>query len=86
MLPGCFSIVNQAFAFHSSEKEQARKTIKEAKEAGVTKEEFQKEFLWYLWKQDLHESTIKAHITKQLKRLDKMWPVKRPRAATKKKL
>jgi hypothetical protein len=67
----CFA--DSIFGKEKSERDHARKLLKEAHDSGDTKEYVQKEFLWYLWQQNLHSDSMKDRMQRAMDGIEKMW-------------
>lgn len=48
-VPGCFGDQDVIFANHPSDEQRARETIRDAKNAGASKDEFRKEAIWHIY-------------------------------------
>lgn len=53
--------------------EQAKNVIKEAKQAGASFEEFEKEVVWHCYQEVKTPNDLREHIEKQSAKLKKMW-------------
>jgi hypothetical protein len=73
MLPGCFGKMDRQFAIHPEDEKRAKKAIAAAKEAGVSRAEFQQEMNSYLDKNVGNQNHRAALAMKQAKKLEKMW-------------
>jgi hypothetical protein len=74
-VPGCFGSADVLFAVHPLDKERAKEAIKEAKQAGATRDDFEKEMVWHIYKQVTAEGMLQSHIKNEVKKLHKMWKI-----------
>ena len=68
----CFGVVDCVFAGHPMDEGQAKELIKEAKQAGASFEDFEKEVVWHCYKElkvSPNHLSLKEHIDKQVNRL-----------------
>ena len=68
-LPACFA--DFKFAKEETERELAKTAMREAADDGITKEEFKKEVLWYLYESDVQ--MMKDRMDIAVKAIDKLW-------------
>lgn len=73
MLPGCFGRIDRQFAIHPDDEKRAQKAITAAKNAGASRDEFQRELNLYLDKNVGNQNHRAALAMKQAKKLQKMW-------------
>ena len=73
MIPSCFGATDGIFASHPSDEQQAKDAIAMAQKVGATRDDFEKEMLWYLYKNVKHRETFLELADNQVKKLDKMW-------------
>jgi hypothetical protein len=70
---GCFGNNDVEFAVHPMDQRRAKELIAAAQAAGATRDDFEKEMEWHVYKNRKYE--MQAHLEKQVKRLHKMWKV-----------
>ena len=73
MIPSCFGVTDGIFASHPSDEQQAKDAIAIAHKAGATRDDFEKEMLWHLYKNVKHRELFLELADNQVKKLDKMW-------------
>ncbi|MEK8139347.1 hypothetical protein [Morganella morganii] len=61
------------FAGHSIDKANAQQAIADAKAAGASFEDFEKEMVWHIYKKVTSAEMLKGHIDKQLATAKNMW-------------
>jgi hypothetical protein len=69
----CFGDQDVIFAGHSLDEKRAKEAIKEAKTAGASRDDFEKEMVWHIYKNVTADGLLQPHIKEQVKRLHKMW-------------
>ncbi len=72
---GCFGNQDVIFAGHPSDEKWAKEAIKEAKESGASRDDFEKEMVWHIYKHVKAPGMLEPHIKEQIKRLHKLWKV-----------
>jgi hypothetical protein len=61
------------FAGHPDDEKRAKEAIKDAKAAGATFEDFEKEIVWHCYKKFTAQGMQQAHIEKQVACARKLW-------------
>ena len=61
------------FASQPMDEERAKQAIREAKTAGASRDDFEKEMVWHIYKNVTADGFLQEHIKEQVKRLHKMW-------------
>ena len=61
------------FALHPSDAARGKAAIKEAREAGVTFDDYEKEIVWHCHRNYTAPGRQQAHIAKQVARAQKLW-------------
>jgi hypothetical protein len=74
-ISGCFGDQDAIFAGHPMDKQRAKEAIKEAKANGASRDDFEKEMVWYIYKHVKAPGMLQPHITEQIKRLHKLWKI-----------
>jgi hypothetical protein len=74
-VPACFGDQDVIFAVHPSDHGQAKDAIKAARESGASRDDFEKEMVWHIYKRVTAEGMLQPHIKEQVKQLYKMWKV-----------
>jgi hypothetical protein len=69
----CFGNQDMIFAGHPSDEKQAKEAIKEARKSGASRDDFEKEMVWHIYKRVTADGMLQPHIKEQVKRLYKMW-------------
>jgi hypothetical protein len=72
----CFGNQDVIFAVHPMDEERAKQAIREAKAAGASRDDFEKEMVWHMYKNFTAEGLQQQHMKDQVRRLHKMWPIK----------
>ena len=72
-VPACFGEQDLIFASHPTDEERAKKAIREAKAAGASRDDFEKEMVWYIYKNVTADGFLQEHTKEQVRRLHKMW-------------
>jgi hypothetical protein len=72
-ISGCFGCEDCIFAGYHNDEKCAKDTIKAAKSAGATFEEFEKEVVWHCYKKVTASGMLQDHIQKQVAKLKKLW-------------
>lgn len=72
-VPGCFGDQDVIFAGHPLDEGRAKQAIKDAKAAGATKDDFEKEMVWHVYKNVKNPDVRNERFSDQAKKLDKMW-------------
>jgi hypothetical protein len=70
---GGFGLVDVIFANHPLDKQRALDAIKEAKAAGASRDDFEKEMVWYIYKNVTAPGALQDHIAKQVATLCQLW-------------
>jgi hypothetical protein len=73
MIPGCFGNQDRIFAGHPMDEERAKEAIKAAKAAKATRDDFEKELLWDVYKNVKNHDVFWDLVEKQKKKLANMW-------------
>jgi hypothetical protein len=73
MISGTFGNQDRIFAGHPLDEGRAKETIKAAKAAGATREDFEKELLWDVYKHVKNREVFWELVDKQNAKLKKMW-------------
>ena len=73
MIPSCFGATDGIFASHQSDEAQVKDAIALAQKAGATRDDFEKEMLWYVYKNVKHRESFWELVDNQVKNLEKMW-------------
>jgi hypothetical protein len=71
-IPGCFGAKDALFANHPRDERRAEEAIKNAKAAGATFEDFEKEIVWYCYK-EVTGTHFQEHLGKQVAKARKLW-------------
>ncbi len=74
-VPACFGNQDVIFAVHPLDSERAKEAIAAAKAAGASRDDFEKEMVWHIYKSVTAEGMLQPHIKEQVGRLHKMWKV-----------
>jgi hypothetical protein len=74
-VPGGFGSRDVVFAGHPLDEKRARAAIKKAKESGATRDDFEKEMVWHIYKNVTADGMLQKHIKEQVRRLHRMWKV-----------
>jgi hypothetical protein len=53
-VPACFGDQDLVFASDPTDEERAKKAIREAKAAGASRDDFEKEMVWHIYKKTIH--------------------------------
>ena len=72
-VPACFGDQDLISASHPTDEERAKKAIREAKAAGASRDDFEKEMVWHIYKNVTADGFLQEHIKEQVRRLHKMW-------------
>jgi hypothetical protein len=72
-VPGCFGRQDAIFAVHPMDSKRAEEAIQAARAAGASPDDFEKEMVWYIYKNVTAEGMLQSHIKDQVTRLHKMW-------------
>ena len=70
---GGFGEADVIFAGHPLDEDRAKKAIKAAKDAGASRDEFEKELVWHVYKNVQAADYLKEHLDKTVKKLHKLW-------------
>lgn len=70
---GGFGIVDCIFAGHPLDRERAQKAIADAKKAGASFSDFEKEMVWHIYKNFKAPDLLQEHIEKQVSAAKKLW-------------
>jgi hypothetical protein len=73
MIPSCFGATDGIFASHQSDEQQAKDAIAMAQKAGATRDDFEKEMLWHVYKNVKHRELFWEVVDTQVKKLQRMW-------------
>jgi hypothetical protein len=73
MIPSCFGAADGIFAGHPSDVAQAKDAIAMAQKAGATRDDFEKEMLWHVYKNAKHRESFWEIVDNQAKKLEQMW-------------
>jgi hypothetical protein len=76
---GCFGNADVEFATHPSDEKRAKELIAEAKAAGATREDFEKEMVWHIYKKVTAEGLLQPHIANQMKNCTECGSDRQPR-------
>src|SRR5262245_7085755 len=72
-VPACFGEQDLIFAWHPTDEERTKKAIREAKAAGASRDDFEKEMVWHIYKNVTADGFLQEHTKEQVRRLHKMW-------------
>ena len=72
-VPGGFGEVDVIFAVHPLAPERAKNAIKAAKIAGASRDDFEKEMVWHIYKKVTASAHLGPHIHEQVRRMHKLW-------------
>ncbi len=72
-VPGCFGSVDTKFGAHPSDEIFAKTVIREAKTAGASFQDFEKEIVWHCYKNVIADNFLEKHIQEQVKRAKTLW-------------
>jgi hypothetical protein len=72
-IAGCFGVADAKFALHPADEDRARDAIREAKADGATRDDFEKELLWYVYQRVRHHNGFWKLVDSQKKTLDHIW-------------
>jgi len=70
---GCFGNVDMIFANHPLDKQRALEAIKEAKVAGASRDDFEKEMVWHIYRNVTAQGALQGHIAEQVATLRQLW-------------
>jgi hypothetical protein len=70
---GGFGANDCLFAVHSLDEKRAKDAIKAAKAAGATRDDFEKEMVWHIYKNVTADGALQGHLATELAKLDKLW-------------
>jgi hypothetical protein len=73
MIPSCFGATDGIFAGNQSDEAQVKDAIAMAQKAGATRDDFEKEMLWHVYKNVKHRESFWELVDNQVKQLEKMW-------------
>lgn len=68
-----FGDMDCIFAGHPRDEQDAQKAIADAKAAGASFEDFEKEMVWHIYKHVTASGMLQDHIKKQVATARKMW-------------
>ena len=72
-VPGGFGNQDVIFANHPSDEQGAKDSIKNAKEAGASKDDFRKEAIWHVYK-NVTNPSVRQELFEQLeKKIESLW-------------
>ena len=60
-------------ASHPTDEERAKKAIREAKAAGASRDDFEKEMVWHIYKNVTADGFLQERTKERVRRLHKMW-------------
>ena len=69
-VPACFGDQDLIFASHPTDEERAKKAIREAKAAGASRDDFEKEMVWHIYKNVTADGFLQEHTKEQVRRLE----------------
>jgi len=69
----CFGCDDAKFALHSSNEKAAKEMIKEAKKAGVSFADIEKEVVYFCYKNVTADNILQSHIQEQVAQLKNLW-------------
>ena len=72
-VPGGFGIADSIFAGHPLDAQRAKAAIKDAKAAGATFEDFEKEVVWHVYQNVTAPGAQQQHIADQVETARKLW-------------
>jgi hypothetical protein len=73
LVSACFGNQDCIFAVHPMDEQRAKEAIKAAKAAGASRDDFEKEMVWHMYKKVTAEGLLQSHIKEQVARLHRMW-------------
>jgi hypothetical protein len=68
-----FGIADIEFAIHPSDTARAKAAIKDAKAAGATFDDFEKEVVWHCYRKVTAPGALQPHIARQVMRAKALW-------------
>ena len=69
----CFGEMDVIFANHPLDGKRARAAIRAAKYADASRDDFEKEMVWHIYKEMTGEGRLQPHIREQVKTLHRLW-------------
>lgn len=72
-VPSCFGTVDMRFANDPLDAERAQRAIEAAKAARASRDDFEKEMVWHIYKNITAQGLLEQHIKEQVWLLHKMW-------------
>jgi hypothetical protein len=69
----CFGCDDKKLGVHPTDEKNLKALIKAAKSENKSYTELEKEVVYFLWKQDIHESIFKEHIQQQVDKLRQLF-------------
>jgi hypothetical protein len=69
----CFGELDVIFANHPLDGKRARAAIRAAKYAEASRDDFEKEMVWHIYKEVTGEGRLQPHIRDQVKTLHRLW-------------
>ncbi|GAA0774984.1 hypothetical protein [Brevundimonas olei] len=72
-LDSAFGAVDRKLAVHPSDRKVAKQVIKEAKAAGDTFDDLEKEIVWNCYKHVTAPGALQSHIAEQVKTAKALW-------------
>ena len=72
-VPGAFGCQDVIFAVHPSDENRAKEAIKDAKAAGATFPDFEKEVVWHCYQNVTAPGMLQEHIADQVASAKKLW-------------
>jgi hypothetical protein len=72
-IAGCFGERDILFANHPLDGKRARAAITAAKYAEASRDDFEKEMVWHIYKEVTGEGALQPHIREQVKTLHRLW-------------
>lgn len=70
---GGFGTQDIIFGGHPLDEQRAKQAIKAAKDAGATRDDFEKEMVWHIYKNVTAPGALQPHIQEQVGRMRKIW-------------
>jgi hypothetical protein len=70
---GGFGSADVIFASHPLDRQRALDAIKAAKAAGASRDDFEKEMVWHIYKKVTAAGLLQSHIAQQVAVLHQLW-------------
>ena len=70
---GGFGSADFIFANHPLDKQRALDAIRDAKSAGASRDDFEKEMVWHIYKHVTASGALEGHIAEQIATLHQHW-------------